>query len=93
MATVSVSGMMVVQASEKTSVQNRIGQKPRDCASATSPASPAQDRPIRNLRWSPARSAAKAMAGVTATRTSSGVAVMTAISLALSPAQSSHTGR
>ena len=80
MATVSVSGMMVVQASAKSSVQTRIGQKPRDCDSASSAARPAQARPIRNRRWSPARSAAKAMAGVTTTRTNSGAAVTMAIS-------------
>ena len=79
-------------ASENSTVPNSSGQKVGDCVSASTTSRPAQARPIRNRRWSPNRSAANASAGVTTTRTTMGAAVMTAISRAPSPRQSSQTG-
>jgi hypothetical protein len=49
-ATVSVSGMIVVQARAKVTVQIRITQNPDDCDNAISAASPHQDSTIRKRR-------------------------------------------
>ena len=71
-ATVSISGMIVVQLMASRTVASSIGQKPSAAQSSRNESSEPQASPMRIVRRSPSRSAAKLMAGVNRMRVKSG---------------------
>ena len=92
-ATVSISGMIVVQLMASSIVASSMVKKPSAAHSSRKEISDPQASPIRILRRSPSRSAAKLMAGVNRMRVNSGAASRTAIWSAPRRRQLSQTGR
>ena len=91
-ATVSISGMIVVQQMASRMVAASIGQKPSAAQSARNESSEPAPRMRRMARRSFALSAAKLMAGVDRMRTKSGAASSNAMASSLMPRKCSQTG-
>jgi hypothetical protein len=92
-ATVSISGMIVVQLMASRAVARSICQKPSAAQSSRKETRDPQARAMRMARLPPKRSAAKLMAGVNRMRMKSGVARSTAIWSASRSRQWSQIGR
>ena len=91
-ATVSISGMIVVQQMASKTIAASIGQKPSTAQSARNESSEPPPNISRMARRSFALSAAKLMAGVDRMRTKRGAARRSAMASSLMPRKCSQTG-
>ena len=91
-ATVSISGMIVVQLAASSSVASSICQKPSEAQSSTKDNNEPQASTMRTARRAPSQSAAKLMAGVNSVRAKSGVASRSAMASSSRRRQCSQTG-